>query len=349
MTIHQTIDRSAPSSPFGRGWIPASRDIGLPGEHENSPADPGLIFHDVPLFAPRPAALPHSAFTPERRIRFLDALAGNGNVRGACEATGISPQAAYKARRRDARFAAGWDAALLLAREHAEAVLADRALNGVEEIIFYRGEAVGRRRKFDNRLLLALLGRLDRRCGDSRAELAAERFDELLAAIGGTEADAELAEAADGDCAEIGLPASRIDYRSWALGRAMDEAEEAGVDRDRGYEMEEAAWIQADAVFDAWEARAVAAVDTVLEDEEEEDGGREREGGDGLPAQDSVNCVNPMPGSSLRAAAPRSSPEWNASDSGLPRDLTVARNDEADDEPDEEIDWSAYPNLRYNP
>ena len=144
----------------------------------------------------RPIGLPHSAFTPERRVQFLDILSGNGNVRSACTLTGISPQAAYKARRRDARFAAGWDGALLLAREHAESVLADRAINGVEEVVFYRGEEVGRRVKYDNRLLLALLGRLDRRCGDARAEEAAERFDEILAAIGGAEPDAAMVEAA---------------------------------------------------------------------------------------------------------------------------------------------------------
>lgn len=73
-----------------------------------------------------------------------------------------------RAGQRSARFAAGWDGALVLARQVAEDVLAQRALEGVEEPVFYRGEQVGSRWRFDARLLLAHLARLDAHAAGSR-------------------------------------------------------------------------------------------------------------------------------------------------------------------------------------
>ena len=132
-------------------------------------------------------------FTLERRVRFLHILATSGNVRRACEVVGVSPQSAYVHKRRDAAFAHGWAAALLLARDAAEEMLAERALHGVRETIFYRGEAVGSRVRHDPRLLLAHLARLDRHA--ERAETAqdpapgiAARFDDYLAELAEAEA-----------------------------------------------------------------------------------------------------------------------------------------------------------------
>ncbi|WP_298191352.1 hypothetical protein [Novosphingobium sp.] len=127
-------------------------------------------------------------FTPDRRVRFLHHLAVTGNVRRACALVGVSAQAAYVHKRRDAAFAHGWHAALLLARDAAEEVLAERALHGVEETIFYRGEAVGSRVRFDARLLLAHLARLDAHADQAAADPAtgiAARFDEYLAELHG--------------------------------------------------------------------------------------------------------------------------------------------------------------------
>ena len=132
-------------------------------------------------------------FTLARRVRFLHILATSGNVRRACEVVGVSPQSAYVHKRRDAAFAHGWAAALLLARDAAEEMLAERALHGVRETIFYRGEAVGSRVRHDPRLLLAHLARLDRHA--ERAETAqdpapgiAARFDDYLAELAEAEA-----------------------------------------------------------------------------------------------------------------------------------------------------------------
>lgn len=134
---------------------------------------------------------PDPVFTPALKLRFLDELSRHGNVRVATQRVGVSRSGAYLARRRDAGFDQGWRSALVLARDHVEAVLAERALEGVEEPIFYRGEQIGSRRRFDTRLLLAHLARLDTLCADEAIIMAVEDereltrdFDRTLARIG---------------------------------------------------------------------------------------------------------------------------------------------------------------------
>lgn len=159
MTVHTT------STGFGRGWVPAARDIGLPDDADG-------------------VAPPCPVLTPERLARFLDVLSQHGNVRTAAQQIGVSRSALYLARRRDAQFARGWRAALVLARNHAETVLAERAIDGVEEPVFFHGEVVAVRRRYDSRLLLAHLARLDRLCAeDADAGELAERFDTLLGEV----------------------------------------------------------------------------------------------------------------------------------------------------------------------
>ena len=119
--------------------------------------------------------------TPERRETFLENLATNGNVRLAARAASVSAQTVYRARQSDEDFAREWTKALIAARTHVEAVLADRAMNGVEEVVIAHGEEVARRTRYDGRLLLALLGRLDRLAADEEARTAAEEADANLA------------------------------------------------------------------------------------------------------------------------------------------------------------------------
>lgn len=102
------------------------------------------------------------ALDPPRMADFLESLQVMGNVSIACARAGVSRQAAYRARRRSMAFARAWDAALLAARTVAETALAERAIDGIEETIYYHGEAVGSRRRYSDRLLLAHLGRLDK-------------------------------------------------------------------------------------------------------------------------------------------------------------------------------------------
>ena len=133
----------------------------------------------------------HTIFGPKSQAEFLQNLQLFGNVRLACRAARISAQTAYRQRRASPALAQAWDAALLAARAHAEATLADRALNGVEEAVFYHGEEVARRRRYDSRLLLAHLARLDRL--EEREEVA-ETLTRLDALIDGLREGEELPE-----------------------------------------------------------------------------------------------------------------------------------------------------------
>ncbi len=137
--------------------------------------------------APAPTADPHGAghtiFTQGKQADFLAHLATFGNVRLACRAARVSAQTVYRARRRSLGLARAWDAALLAARQQAEQVLADRALNGWEEPVYYHGEEVARRRRFSDRLLLAHLARLDKL--ETREEVAAAipQLDDAIEAL----------------------------------------------------------------------------------------------------------------------------------------------------------------------
>ena len=189
-------------------------------------------------------------FTPERKVRFLDALAAHGNVRVAAARVGLSRSGVYLARRRDAEFAAGWLAALVLARDHAEAVLAERALDGVEEPIYYRGELIAVRRRFDTRLLLAHLARLDQLCTNADAVEEAARFDTVLGAVAGL----PEAEEHDQDSGEPVCWPPRDEF-------LVDAQQCAIAERiDPGPVMATAA-----AEWDAFHTRLWAAVDACLE------------------------------------------------------------------------------------
>ena len=133
------------------------------------------------------AALPDDAsdarlpiFTRERQAAFLQALAACGVARRASGLAGVSYRTAYRERRANPAFRRAWDAALLAARALSEDVLATRALDGVEEEVWYHGEVVATRRRFDSRLLLAHLARLDRLTEDVRTRAFAEDYEGAL-------------------------------------------------------------------------------------------------------------------------------------------------------------------------
>ena len=151
-----------------------------PAAAHSLPALPALAPDDNPL-AYRD---PRLAFPRDRQVVFLEKLAECGNVRAAARSVGISHQTAYRQRRACGDFALVWDAALMLAREHAEQVLQDRAINGVEEEVWYHGEVVATRRRFHARLLLAHLARLDRLALDDEVGDVAVDFDHALRRLG---------------------------------------------------------------------------------------------------------------------------------------------------------------------
>ena len=142
-----------------------------------APASFPALVEDLPGDETR---APQTQFTLDLRIAFLEALAVSGSVRSAARRVTVSHQSVYRARRSSAPFGRAWDAAMVIARGQAEALLADYAMSGVEEEVWYHGEIVGTRRRVSDRLLLAHLGRLDRMRTDARIEALAEDFDGLL-------------------------------------------------------------------------------------------------------------------------------------------------------------------------
>ena len=240
------------------------------------------VFARLPYSATQAVALPLGphGFTPERRVVFAEELAASGNVRRACAVAGVSRNTAYKARRRDPVLAQAWDAALTLAARHAGEVLAERALDGVEEPVFWHGEVVGTRRRYDTRLLLAHVARLDMLASRRPAALAAGRFDELLARLGGMEPAAELTALLPsvGDCPEIdssqrvpGLALPRAEWCAHAVRHAEDDAMvQADAEgwseamwEERSPALHRAAGADAEARWDGHRAAACAYVDSL--------------------------------------------------------------------------------------
>lgn len=232
---------------------------------------------------------PASQWTGQVKARFLDSLAQRGNVRAACKRVGLSAETAYRQRRRDPAFARAWAAAMALARRVGEQVLADRAIDGVEEEVWYRGELCGTRVRYDARLLLAHLARLDSAV-DETALADADRFDELLAVIAGEEMPGDF------DFDEQGAPIDRESFIEQAVEeaeRAVRERTDAALDdfgeiadddEAMAFDSEcEAARGEAsdaaDAAWDEWLDRACEAVDAILD-------------GPAAPAPDFVRTVS---------------------------------------------------------
>jgi len=179
----------------------------------------------------------------------------------------------------------------VLARRETEQVLAEQAIEGVIEDVYYRGECVGSRRRYDARLLLAHLARLDKLADDPVATADAERFDEILAVVAGEEVPEELG------CVDGVLPASRrhhvaeaaelarieqlhTEFAEEEQSSSKDEADEdCLLDAEERWKRETwaleareaacdeaaaAAMFEAGRDWDAWQASARAAVDRAL-------------------------------------------------------------------------------------
>jgi hypothetical protein len=139
-------------------------------------------------------------WTPQVQRAFLEALAVEGSIRGACRIAGKSWRTAYALRmqRRGEAFALGWDGAVLIARARLSDELMERALEGQEESVMRDGDTIVRRR-IDNRLAMSLLSRLDRmaeadpasRSSAGLARIVAQDFEAFLDLIesGGTGED----------------------------------------------------------------------------------------------------------------------------------------------------------------
>ena len=96
-------------------------------------------------------------WTKTKASAFLSALAETCNVSEACRQSGVSSAVAYRRRKTDAAFRAGWMEAVGIAYHRLELVLLDRAFCGVEKIITRKDGSEERMQEYSNQLGLTLL------------------------------------------------------------------------------------------------------------------------------------------------------------------------------------------------
>jgi len=108
---------------------------------------------------PPPRRSRHDGWTIARQKEFLELLAATASVSDAARGVGMSRTSAYRLyNRADAgAFRTAWDQALAAARNVLATTAYDRAVNGVEEIVYHQGQRVGVRWKYNDRLLMFLL------------------------------------------------------------------------------------------------------------------------------------------------------------------------------------------------
>jgi hypothetical protein len=173
-----TLDEAAAPAPQRIGWVDG---------HLPEIVDPLVPRHpDTALAETR--RLRHDGWTPEKKRRFLECFAECGVIRDACEAVGLSARSAYNLRDRDPLFAAGWEAAQMMARPRLADEVYSRALNGVVDRIYKDGMVVAERHRYDNRLTMAALARLDARIDRAEERGAPQlgliaRWDDYLDAL----------------------------------------------------------------------------------------------------------------------------------------------------------------------
>ena len=95
--------------------------------------------------------------TPKKRQRFLEILRETANVTAACDELGFSRTSIYRWRQVDEKFRDEWEEAMNQAIDALEQAARQRALHGVKEPVFHRGEVCGHIRKYSDTLTIFLL------------------------------------------------------------------------------------------------------------------------------------------------------------------------------------------------
>ncbi|WP_108810991.1 hypothetical protein [Sphingorhabdus sp. Alg231-15] len=133
---------------------------------------------------PEPTLRPqHNGWTKAKMRAFLEALAASGSVTAAAATVYMSRDSAYKLRARLAGtpFDLAWEAALENAIRQVTHEAIDRAINGVAQPIFWKGEQIGEKRIFNENLTKFIM------CNPSRIgrnpvarEFALTKWDSIL-------------------------------------------------------------------------------------------------------------------------------------------------------------------------
>ena len=114
-----------------------------------------------------------------KAVAFLSVLADTCNVSEACRESGVPMTVAYRRRKMDAAFRAGWIDALAVAYSRLELVLLDRAFNGTEKLVTRKDGSEERMREYPNHIALRLLQMHQETAAEADNELPAEDVDEI--------------------------------------------------------------------------------------------------------------------------------------------------------------------------
>jgi hypothetical protein len=90
----------------------------------------------------------------DREDLFLALLSEGVSVCEACARAGMPRRSAYARRRDDKAFATLWGEALAMAADTLEAEADRRGRDGWSEDVYYRGQVVGQRRRYSDRMLI---------------------------------------------------------------------------------------------------------------------------------------------------------------------------------------------------
>jgi hypothetical protein len=110
---------------------------------------------------PQPPERRRRPLTATATAKFLDALAAGWSVKHAAELTSYHRSRFYDARHADDEFATAWDDAVAAGTQVLEDEALRRAVHGVDEPVFQKGEQVGTIRRYSDNLLMFLLKKRD--------------------------------------------------------------------------------------------------------------------------------------------------------------------------------------------
>ena len=118
-------------------------------------------------------------WSKEKAAAFLSVLAETCNVSEACRRSGVPMTVAYRRRKMDAAFRAGWVEAIGTASQRLELELLDRAFNGTDKVVKRRDGSEERMREYPNQLGLMLLKMHRETAVEWDSEMPAEEVDEI--------------------------------------------------------------------------------------------------------------------------------------------------------------------------
>lgn len=114
---------------------------------------------DLLDFTPVERRYRYDGWTVARQRGFIAALAETGSVKAACRRINMSTEGAYYLRRQPGAesLCAAWSAALAGGVQRLTDIAIDRAIEGVPVPIFHKGEQVGEKRWYNDKLLMFIM------------------------------------------------------------------------------------------------------------------------------------------------------------------------------------------------